>query len=465
MDAAGAIDQAFNAGLKVRQDAQLVVASASLVMHAARTLDAEPFLSRGEALVEPALASFRKAGRADLELRVALWLADAGRKAEVSGPVDQAREAYRKARAWSEGGGGVENLAWIRQVPTDEAMAAIVGDRLLDHLLAAGDGARGPAEAVLEAALADFPRASAYPRIFRAAALSGTPEAVDRTLEGLATPHPAHDTPDGRRLLEALRAALGVEKFELAHAALELAVQARRDDIIRSGLAPHLAAALHRKMLDVHARDLIADGVSTGAGGAAGRVCAAFVDRHLDGARAERDGTARRLLASKEPPGAGSLVAGACEAARALRDAWPVVDVANALTGDSLGPITTAATRAAFQKELFEAGGEAAAATGDLESVAAMAKTLRTGGLAPGVQTFLRATLADAAAGAAARSGDRKAYEFALKLAAQTRDRFECAKMVGRVAMDFVRATEVPPMPVRWLDPPFRRPAPAGSSQ
>lgn len=461
MDTGKAFDHAFAAGLKVRDEAARQVASASLVMHASRTLDAEPFLARGESLVAPAVESFQKTGRTDLELRVALWLADAGRKAEVSPAVDQARDGYRKARAWARGGGGVENLAWIRQVPSDGALAAIVGERLLDHALAAGDDARGPAEAVLEAALADFPRAAAYGRIFRAVALTGAPEAADRTLDGLGAAHPADDTPEGRRLLGELRAAVAVERFELSRAALEVAVQERRDDIVHASFAPHVAAALHRKLLDTDARALLEEARAAGAGGAAGRVAAAFVERQLAGARGPRDGTARSLLASTAPPAADALVAGACEAARAVRDAWPAVDVAVALTGDGLGPISSAATRAAFQKELFLVGGEAAAATGDREAVAAMARTLRTGGLAPGVQTFLRATLADAAAGAAARSGDAKAYDLALKLAGQTRDRFERAKMAGRVALEYVRSTEVPPMPVRWLDPRFAVGAPA----
>jgi hypothetical protein len=453
MDAAAAIDEALLAGLKVRGDAHRQVASASLVMHASRTLDPEPFLARGEALVGPALDSFRKSGRQDLELRVALWLADAGRDVPVSERVEGPLSAYRKARAWAAGQGGAENLLWIRDVPRDEATAQILFDRLFDHALAAGEDARGPAQAVLEAALADFARPAAYGLIFRATAVSESTEVVDRALAGLGTVHPAHDNAAGRRALDVLRKALSVERFEADRAALEVAVQARRDDIIQGGLGPHLAAALGRKLLEDGARALLEDGKA--AGGAAARVCAAYVARQLDGPRAERDGITRKLLASKEPPKASDIVAGACEAARAVRGAWPTVDAARALSGDSIGPLATAASRASFQRALFSVGGEAAAATGDRESVEQLARTLRGGGLAPSVETYLRATLADAAAAGAARSGDPKGLDLARRLAAQSRDKFERAKMSGRAAMEFVRASEVPPMPVRWLDPLF----------
>jgi hypothetical protein len=161
-----------------------------------------------------------------------------------------------------------------------------------------------------------------------------------------------------------------------------------------------------------------------------------------------------------------ALVGGAGQASRALRGPWPAVDVAQALTGDSLGPLAPAASQAGFQKDLFAVGGEAAAATGDRAAVESLAKTIRAGALPPAAETFLRALLGDAAAAVAARAGDDKAFDLARRIAARTRDPFERAKMEGRIAMEFVRACQVPPMPMRWVDPLFapapERAAPAG---
>ncbi|HEX9709620.1 MAG TPA: hypothetical protein VGB42_06630 [Candidatus Thermoplasmatota archaeon] len=456
MDAGQALDHAFSAGLKVRGEAPLAVARASLVMHASRTLDPAPFLERGEALVAPAMAAFRKQGRADLELRAGMWLADAGRDPEVSAPAAGPLRAYRGARAWAGGGGGPENLVWIRDMPRDEETAHDVLERLLDHALAAGEEGERAAEAVLEAALADFPRASAYGLVFRAAALSRSAAAVDRTLLGLGAPHPSEDNPAGRRRLEALRLALALERMEAMGEPLEAAVEKTRGGILAAGLAPHVAAALVRKSRVDLAQGLLEEARAAAASAEPAALAAlGFVARHADGTRRGRESTSRRLLAAPRAPPAAALVAGACDAARAVRDAWPAVDVAEALTGDSLGPLATASTRAAFQKDLFAVGGEAAAATGDRAAVDAMARTLKGGGLPPAAEGYLRATLADAAAGVAARAADARAFDLAQRLAGRSRDKFERAKLHGRVAMAFVRATEVPPMPVRWMDPLF----------
>jgi hypothetical protein len=338
-------------------------------------------------------------------------------------------------------------------------MASIVVGRLFDHALAAGEEGGRAAVAVLEAALADFPRPSLYGLVFRAAAVAGAPPAVDRTLSGLGSVHPAQDNPSGRARLAVLRAALALERREAAGEPLEAAVESERPLVLEHGLAAHAAGALHRKRKAEVALPLLEEaraGASSRGKEAASRFAAlAFVQHHVEGRRGQTTSTTRRLMASRHPVGAQALVAGGCQAARAVRDAWPTVDVAQSLMGDSVGPLATASARAAFHRQLFAVGGEAAAATGDRAALDALTKTMRGGSLAPAAETYVRAILADAAAGAAARAGDGKAYDLAMRLAGRSRDRFERAKMYGRVALEFVRATEVPPMPVRWLDPLF----------
>lgn len=469
MDAAGALEYAIAHGVKVRGDAARAVTGASLVLHASRTLDPRPFLERAPKLPAAALAAFKLDSRDDLALRVHLWLIDAA--SNDGGPPPDAAKAYEQAREWAQGKGGVANLAWIRGIPRDEVGRQIVAERLLDHATAAKPHSPLAAQAAVEAMLADFPRRASYSTLFRAAVLAGTPDVFERTQSGLGVVHPKDDTPDGRAMLGQLRAALDLAKMGADGIPIEEATQRHMADLTReralstAPLSAHLAAALLRagkKELAVTLMDTsqkIAAGLPRPLRSVA--VASAYVRRSAEGnTRSKLLGVGAPLLSLPrgESAGAVDLIEGASEATRALRDPWPAVDAAQSVGGESMGPMVAARTRGALFKRLIETAGAAAAATGDLEAVRAMARVLSITGLPVLSETYLRAHVADAAAAVAARSGIPEAWEFAERLASRGPGAFERAKMRGRFAFEFIRAGQVPAPPQSWLDPLFPAP-------
>ena len=469
MDAAGALDYAAEHGVKVRGDAARAVAGASLVLHASRTLDPRPFLGRAPLLPTAALAAFNHDGRDDLALRVHLWMSDAAASAGKAPP--EAAKAYEQAREWAAGKGGVANLAWIRGVPRDEVGRQIIAERLLEHALAAKPRSPLAAQAAVEAMLADFPRRASYSTLFRAAVLAGTAEVFERTRSGLGVVHPKDDTPDGRAMLGQLHAALDLAQMEADGTPIEDAAQRHMADLTReralstAPLSAHLGAALLR----AGRKDLAMSAMEASQQMAAGlprpmrtvAVACAYVSKSAEGAEGKQllgVGAPLLQLPRGESAGAVDLIEGASEATRALRDPWPAVDAAQSVGGESMGPMVAARTRGALFKRLIETAGTAAAVTGDLEAVRAMARVLAITGLPVLSETYLRAHVADAAAGVAARSGNHEAWEFAGRLAARGPGAFERAKMRGRFAFEFIRAGQVPAPPQAWLDPLFPAP-------
>jgi hypothetical protein len=463
MDAQRAVEFAFTAGLKVRGKPAAQTARVSLAIHATRTPDGRPILACDAALASRAIPALVDEKRLDHALRVALWAddADAAPTAQLPQALVNALSAYRQAKAWGQGRGGPENLLWIREVPRDFALRSAIGHRLL--LRAKADPAlrSGLASACVEAELAELPRVAAFSTIFRAATLAGDPKVIARTLAGLGVLDPADDTPQGRDHFATLRSALVLARLEAEGRPIEEAAavvgELLHGDAFASGglLALHLAATLHRQGRTQAAVELLA---ATRAEAQTQKVAPRSV---LAGLSFVEQATA--VGGARGPPPVVAdlrawpvhLAAGATQACAALADPAPALAALQVLDPDSVGIVIPWRDRASLVRDLVGAGAWAAAEAKSLEALRAIADRVRRMGLAVGWEIFLRAMVADEAARLAAMAGNDDAWNFAVDLARRGPGAFERAKMSGRIALDFVRAAQLPPLPQPWVDPHF----------
>jgi hypothetical protein len=343
-----------------------------------------------------------------------------------------------------------------------------VAQRLL--LRAQADPARreGYASACLETELAELPRAAAFPTIFNGALVALSPATLDRTLAGLGVLDASEDSEESKRLFARLRAALLIERLEAEGRSLDEAARvvidlAAPDQAAAVGpLALHLAAAYLRAGDAAGARRLFeATRKVVAAQRESGRellVGLDFLERAAQGKPTAVTGADRAALLQTAPE---ALAAGAVEASRALRRPAPSVEALRLLDPEDVGMVIPWRERAALVRDLFKTGAWAAAEARDLGALKSLAELLRRTGLAGGWEIFLRALLADEAARLAAGSQSDEAWGLAVTLARRGPGAFEKAKMSGRIAFEFLRAAQLPPLPLRWVDPHFPSTRPA----
>src|SRR5882672_5262801 len=132
-----AVEFAFREGLAVRGRETREAALVSLALHASRTVDPSPFLTRDPQLAARAAGALATEKREDLALQVLFWESD-GRPAGGESDLPRPLRAYGQAKAWASGGGGLDNLAWIRDVPRDLALREVLARRLLLRAEAGG---------------------------------------------------------------------------------------------------------------------------------------------------------------------------------------------------------------------------------------------------------------------------------------------------------------------------------------
>jgi hypothetical protein len=472
-----AIEFAFREGLAVRGREARQAALVSLGLHASRTVDPAPFLARDPDLATRAAGALATEKREDLALQVLLWELD-GRGSQGESELPRPLRAYRMARAWASGGGDLDNLAWIRDVPRDLALREILARRLLLRAEAGGPHRERLAAACMEAELAELPRVKSFPTLFRACVVARSLPVVDRALEGLGALDPADDKPAGQRLFAQLRASLKLLRLEIEGSTAATLAQAYRS-MLAPGAAPslgviasHVAAALARGG-DLSAALALLERADEAIERSETPLRDAFASlAYVRGwLRASSGGSTAAApepdllrLPSERRPTAGEIAFGAAEAARALRTTGPALHALRLFDPEDLGGVLPERGSAPFVTELTRTASQVASDEGDFPSVKALGEMLRRLRMSPGGDVYLRAFIADAAARIAARTGNDEAWVFAIRLSSGVQDRFERAKLRGRMASEFAAATETAAVPPAFINPAFALPtAPAAA--
>lgn len=475
---AEAVEFAFREGLAVRTAAAREAALVSLGLHASRTVDPAAFLTRDPQLAARAAGALATEKREDLALQVLLWELD-GRTSRGAADLPRPLRAYEMAKAWASGGGGLDNLAWIRDVPRDFALREVLAKRLLLRAEAGGPHRERMAAACMEAELAELPRVKSFPTLFRACVVARSLPVVDRALEGLGALDPADDKPSGQRLFALLRASLKLLRLELegsttagiAQSYLSLLAPGAAPSL--GVLAPHVAAALARDG-DVKAALAVLERAEEAversenpprdafAGIAYARGWLAAVTDRAAPSSPEPD---LLRLPSPRRPTAGEIAFGASEAARALRDPGPALHAMRLFDPEDLGGVLPERGSAPFVTELTRTAAQAASDQGNFAAVTALGEMLRRLRLSPGGDIYLRALIADAAVRIAARAGNDEAWVFAIRLSGRVQDRFERAKLRGRMACEFVAGTETAAAAAACINPAFALPIAAAADK
>jgi hypothetical protein len=480
MDSAQALEFAFKAGLKVRGEAARRTAQVSLAIHASRTADPRPAMERDPQLALRAVPLLAQDGRLDLALQLLLWAEDgpADSRASAPPPLEGALRAYRRAKAWAQGQGGAENIAWIRDVPRAVSLREAVAERLLLCAQADERHRTSFAQAALEAELAELPRAANFGTIFRANALALSTPTVERTLAGLGALDPSETSAEANVLFGRLRAALLIEKSEAEGRSLQeagpLALQmADGDGVAAAGpLVLHLACAMHRAGGTAGARQLLATMAARAVSPPRSLVGAlSFASTAFSGPWAIEE--TQRVPSERARMAPDDLAAAAIEASRALRMPQPVLEVLRFLDPEGVGFVMPWRERATLLRDLLKAGAWAAVEAGAHDEALArdglvgLTASFRSSGVAGDWEIFLRALLADEAARfAASGTGPHRqvGWDLAEALSRLGPGKLERAKLSGRIAFEFVRAGQLAPLKPRWLDPYFPAPRAAEAS-
>jgi hypothetical protein len=461
--ASDAVVAALEAAEAVRGKDAKAASRVSLALHASRTLDPSPFLAKDPDLAKVARKALEAAGRKDLALRVALWAADGGvAKPEGTGPVS----AFLKARAWAAAGGPRAELGWIRDVPRDAPLRAMVAERLL--LRAEGGGEHGSvlAAASLEAELADAVAFPAFPRILRAVAVARSAEVVARTQESVGVG--AHGGAWGDALAdgERLAGALALESMRaggrpLAECAKEVASHLSAKNAEVDGVLVACLAGTVARTGDSATAAALAEAAATALAGAkSGQrmalATALFVRSALPGG-ATFDPMAKARRQEFTP---AELAGGAAAASRALRSAGPALRALRLFDPEDHLAFVSKDAAAQLLTHIVREGADAASATSDLPALSEVLAIVRRVGLRPSWEIFLRALVADAAAHAAAWDKSQAAWDLAMEAArGRAVSPFERAKLESRAACEFVRAAAVPLNAGPWADLVFAPPA------
>jgi hypothetical protein len=467
--ASDAVAFAFKAAEGVRGKDAKDAARVSLALHASRTVDPAPFFSKDGDLAKHARKALDAAGRKGLAMRVALWAADArGGSAEGGAAVS----AYTKARGWAAAGGARVELGWIRDVPRDAPLRALIAERLLLQAEAAGDGGRLLAAAALEAELADAVAAPAFPLILRAVAVAKSSEVVARTQESVGVG--AHGGASAEALAEGerLAGALALEGMRaggrpLAACAEEVAAHLSPKNAQVDGvLVACLAGTVAREGDAARAAALAEAAVAALAGvkpaARVGLATALFVRSALPGG----DAFDPMAKARREGVAPADLALGAAGAARALASPRPVLRALRIFDPEDHLALVSKDAAAQMLTGLVREGVDAAAASGDTAALEEILATVRRVGLRPSWEIFLRALVADAAAHAAAWGTSQAAWDTALGACrGRAVSSFERAKLESRAACEFVRAAAVPLGKGPWADLTFTAPPRAQAAE